>query len=55
MHLNIRFHAQYKEYEEKAAKITNLVKCGRLANFEYYNMDQIIEKALNVAKDILER
>ena len=48
-------HAQYKEYEEKAVRITNLVKCGRLANFEYYNMDQIIAAALKVAEDISER
>lgn len=48
-------HTQYQEYEKKAARITNLVKCGRLANFEYYNMDQIIAAALKVAEDISER
>ena len=34
-------------------KFSNLTLCGRLANFKYYNMDQAIANALNVANKLL--
>lgn len=37
----------YSEYKDEADKIKNLILCGRLADFKYYNMDQVIERALN--------
>ncbi len=36
----------YQEYKEESRKIKNLICCGRLADFKYYNMDQAIENAL---------
>ena len=43
----------YEKYKEKADKISNLYCCGRLADFKYYNMDQALERALEVADDII--
>ena len=44
--------AQYKKYKALADKIPNLICCGRLADFKYYNMDQALERALNVCKSL---
>lgn len=40
---------QYAQYRDAAEKIPNLILCGRLADFKYYNMDQAVERALHVA------
>lgn len=40
---------QYAQYRDAAEKIPNLILCGRLADFKYYNMDQAVERALYVA------
>lgn len=42
----------YSKYLEKASNIKNLFLAGRLADFKYYNMDQALERALNVCKDL---
>lgn len=39
----------YQKYMENAEQIPNLVCCGRLADFKYYNMDQALERALTAA------
>ncbi|MDO5294914.1 MAG: UDP-galactopyranose mutase [bacterium] len=39
----------YKKYLDHAKQYSNLILCGRLAEFSYYNMDQVIERALEVA------
>lgn len=39
---------QYKLYQRTADRIPNLIYCGRLADFKYYNMDQALERALQV-------
>lgn len=44
---------QVCRYREKASTYKNLVLCGRLANFKYYNMDQAIENALKIAQSIV--
>lgn len=46
--------ALYRKYYEKAVQIKNLIFCGRLADFKYYNMDQALERALRVADSIIE-
>lgn len=43
----------YLKYEIEARKYTNLYLCGRLADFKYYNMDQALERALEVCKILL--
>lgn len=42
----------YSKYLEKASNIKNLFLAGRLADFKYYNMDQALERALNICKKI---
>jgi UDP-galactopyranose mutase len=37
----------YKKYENEAYTLKNMVYCGRLANFKYFNMDQALENVLN--------
>lgn len=39
----------YKKYREFTSKVHNLTICGRLGDFKYYNMDQAIAKALEIA------
>ena len=40
--------ARYAVYSNMAMKISNLICCGRLADFRYYNMDQALNRALEV-------
>ena len=47
--------ALYEKYRELAEKTENLVCCGRLADFKYYNMDLAIDRALTVANQVLGR
>lgn len=41
---------QYEKYKALADEVSNLIYCGRLADFKYYNMDQALERALNICK-----
>ena len=50
--LNDSNEALYKKYKAQADTVKNLVYCGRLADYKYYNMDQALERALYVAKQI---
>lgn len=43
---------KYELYEAEADSITNLVVAGRLAKFKYYNMNQALTAALEVAESI---
>ena len=40
--------AKYEKYCKLIENISNLYLVGRLAEYKYYNMDAIIEKALNL-------
>lgn len=42
----------YTAYKEYAEKYSNLVLCGRLADFKYYNMDMVINRTFQVFKEI---
>ena len=44
----------YKRYSDMAKKVPNLFVCGRLGDFKYYNMDQALERALEVLERVLE-
>jgi len=44
---------QYAKYKALADRIPNLILCGRLADFKYYNMDQALERALKVCEEKL--
>ncbi len=43
----------YEQYAILASNVEKLFICGRLGNFKYYNMDQALECALEIAKKIL--
>lgn len=40
----------YNEYKKLAEKETNVIFGGRLGEYKYYDMDKVIESALNLAK-----
>lgn len=42
----------YARYKALAEEIPNLICCGRLADFKYYNMDQALENALRIIGQI---
>jgi UDP-galactopyranose mutase len=42
----------YNKYAELANEFNNLYLCGRLADFKYYNMDQALDKAIELCKTI---
>lgn len=48
---DVRNSAIYERYRAEADKLTNVMFCGRLAEYKYYDMHKIVELALN--KDIL--
>jgi UDP-galactopyranose mutase len=39
---------QYSSYKALADKVANLIYCGRLGDFKYYNMDQALARALEI-------
>ncbi len=45
---------QFEKYHELAAKVPNLIPCGRLGDFKYYYMDEALERALEVAEQCFE-
>ena len=45
---NEKNFALYKKYHALAENFSNLYLCGRLAEYQYYNMDQALENALNL-------
>ena len=45
---------QYEQYYMLASRVKNLIPCGRLADFKYYNMDQALKRALQVCEMIQE-
>lgn len=42
----------YEKYRKEVQQYDGLYLCGRLADFQYYNMDQALEKALNLCKEL---
>lgn len=43
---------QYEKYRKLADAVPGLICCGRLADFKYYNMDQALERALDLCKSL---
>ena len=41
---------QYLKYKERADKLKNVIFCGRLAEYQYYNMDQVVANTLKEFK-----
>lgn len=44
-------NALYNKYKELALKDSKVIFGGRLGQYQYYNMDQVIENALNCVKE----
>lgn len=42
---------KYKKYKEESRKYENLILVGRLAEYMYYNMDNIIKRALDLFEE----
>ncbi len=38
----------YEKYKNETRKLENVIFLGRLAEYKYYNMDQVVEKALEI-------
>lgn len=45
--------ALYAKYENDIEKFKNIHLCGRLAEYKYYNMDAVIDKALNLSRNVV--
>ena len=43
----------YKQYKELADKETNVIFGGRLGEYKYYDMDQVVEEVLRKTKEVL--
>lgn len=46
-------HALYAKYKAEVAEIPNFYLLGRLAEYQYYNIDVMVEKALELVQKIL--
>src|SRR3569833_1498211 len=44
----------YQRYRKRAADVEDLLICGRLGEYRYYDMDQAIGRALMLAQRILQ-
>lgn len=44
----------YSLYKAEAEKLENVIFIGRLAEYKYYNMDQVVANTLNIIKNINE-
>lgn len=42
----------HEKYMDELKRIPNLICCGRLADFQYYNMDQALKRAIECAEKI---
>ncbi|MBR6199849.1 MAG: UDP-galactopyranose mutase [Spirochaetales bacterium] len=42
----------YQKYKSESEKYQNLYVCGRLGDFKYYNMDNALERALEITKEL---
>lgn len=42
----------HKKYSDKMKKLGNVLYCGRLSEYKYYNMDQVVNNALNIFNKI---
>jgi UDP-galactopyranose mutase len=43
---------KYVLYKSESSKLSNVIFCGRLAEYQYYNMDQVVATTLNLLKNI---
>lgn len=53
--VNKELYEKYRELGEKETKENSVYFCGRLAEYTYYNTDEVIERALRTFEQIKER
>ena len=41
----------FAKYQEEAVQNDKVIFCGRLADYKYYDMHVVIERALNVVEE----
>lgn len=44
----------YQQYAKEAQELKSVIFGGRLGTYKYYNMDQVVEQALNACKNVFE-
>ncbi len=44
----------YKKYKDETDKLNNVIFCGRLAEYQYYNMDQVVGRALQIFSSLIQ-
>jgi UDP-galactopyranose mutase len=44
---------KYHLYKSETEKLSNVHFCGRLAEYQYYNMDQVVARSLDMIKSII--
>ncbi len=44
---------QYLLYKKESEKLSNTIFCGRLAEYQYYNMDQVVENTFKIFENEL--
>ena len=49
----VKSSEMYEKYKQEASKYNNLYLLGRLAEYKYYNMDQCVLNALNLADRLI--
>ncbi len=42
----------YFRYKNESEKLKNVIFCGRLAEYQYYNMDQVVANTLNLLNEL---
>jgi UDP-galactopyranose mutase len=45
----------FKKYQAEANKLRDVIFCGRLAEYKYYNMDQVIARALKLFEELVSK
>lgn len=50
---DVRNNALFKKYQELAARDSHMIFGGRLGNYKYYDMDKVIESALELVREEL--
>lgn len=53
--INDENKALYNRYFKLVQEIPNLYMCGRLAEYKYYNMDAVIERALSLYEEVIKK
>lgn len=51
--VNKENHELYEKYKNEIEKYNNIYLCGRLAEYKYYNMDLVVDRALELSDSLI--